>query len=224
MIYFQSDATLEECLAEFGIESIHPAAKIYPMMPDGLFNDLVYSVGHEGLEVDIILTHDGQLLDGKSRLKACFLSGMPPRFERLDPIYADDYIGFLKRINWARPPISQEKKYDLDRLIKTNQEMLVTPPYGGEHPEIDIGNLEAHPYCQCVPDMTDEEFAELKEDISGSGQLDPIIIFEGMILDGRHRFRACNELGIEPWFQGFDGPDSAKDYVVSKNLKRRNLA
>ncbi|MEC8848752.1 MAG: hypothetical protein VYB93_05730 [Pseudomonadota bacterium] len=31
------------------------------------------------------------------------------------------------------------------------------------------------------------------------------------------------ELGIEPWFKPFDGPDSARDYVVSKNLRRRNL-
>jgi hypothetical protein len=31
------------------------------------------------------------------------------------------------------------------------------------------------------------------------------------------------ELGIEPWFKDFDGPDSARDYVVSKNLRRRNL-
>jgi protein gp37 len=88
---------------------------------------------------------------------------------------------------------------------------------------MDYRMLECHPYCLAIPEMTDQEFAELKEDISGSGLLEPIVLFEGMILDGRHRFRACMELEIEPWFKPFDGPDSACDYVISKNLRRRNL-
>ena len=88
---------------------------------------------------------------------------------------------------------------------------------------MDYRMLECHPYCLAIPEMTDQEFADLKEDISGSGLLEPIVLFEGMILDGRHRFRACMELEIEPWFKPFDGPDSACDYVISKNLRRRNL-
>jgi len=88
---------------------------------------------------------------------------------------------------------------------------------------MDYRMLECHPYCLAIPEMTEQEFAELKEDISGSGLLEPIVLFEGMILDGRHRFRACMELEIEPWFKPFDGPDSARDYVISKNLRRRNL-
>lgn len=84
-------------------------------------------------------------------------------------------------------------------------------------------SMQMHPYCMAIPEMTQKEFADLKEDISGSGQLEPIVVFQGMILDGRHRFRACMELGVEPWFKQYDGPDSAKDYVISKNLKRRNL-
>lgn len=88
---------------------------------------------------------------------------------------------------------------------------------------IDYKNLEFHPYCLAIPAMPEQEFVELKEDISGSGLLDPIVIFEGMILDGRHRYRACVELEIEPWFKDFDGPDSALDFVISKNFRRRSL-
>lgn len=89
--------------------------------------------------------------------------------------------------------------------------------------EINKMQLECHPYCLAIPEMTEQEYQDLKGDISGSGLLEPIVLFDGMILDGRHRYRACLELEIEPWFKEFDGPDSLLDYVVSINLRRRHL-
>jgi ParB-like chromosome segregation protein Spo0J len=82
--------------------------------------------------------------------------------------------------------------------------------------------IDFHPYCEALPEMEPEEFAELMNDISGSGQLEPIVIFDGKILDGRHRYLACLELGIEPRFKAYDSPDSPLDYVISLNLKRRH--
>jgi protein gp37 len=84
--------------------------------------------------------------------------------------------------------------------------------------------MNLHPYCEMFPEMPEDEFALLKEDISGSGQLEPIVVFGGKILDGRHRFRACMELEIEPWFKEYDGPDSPLDYVWSANIRRRHLS
>ena len=55
-----------------------------------------------------------------------------------------------------------------------------------------------HPVPQLFPGMTDKEFAELKASISRDGQLQAIVTDGNEILDGRHRFRACLELGIEP--------------------------
>jgi hypothetical protein len=43
------------------------------------------------------------------------------------------------------------------------------------------------------------------------------------LFDGRHRHRACNESDVEPRFEEFTGPGSAYDYVISENLKRRDL-
>ena len=88
---------------------------------------------------------------------------------------------------------------------------------------INTEQMQLHPYCRCMPEMTLDEFDMLKNDIEGSGQIEPIVVFEGMILDGHYRYKACIEIGIDPWFVEFDGPDSAMDYVVSKNLKRRGL-
>jgi hypothetical protein len=48
------------------------------------------------------------------------------------------------------------------------------------------------------PDMSDEEFKALKEDIRNNGQMVPIWKAGEEIIDGRKRLRACQELGIEP--------------------------
>lgn len=83
--------------------------------------------------------------------------------------------------------------------------------------------LECHPLCLCIPEMTPEEYDELRTDIECVGLKVPIMLYEGMILDGRHRYRACMETGMEPTFDEFVGPGSAFEHVISHNLKRRNL-
>ena len=87
-----------------------------------------------------------------------------------------------------------------------------------------MNSIALHPYCSAIPEMAQEDYKSLKSDISGSGLLEPIVLFQGMILDGRHRYRACLELDIEPWFKDYDGPDSPMDYVISMNLRRRHLS
>jgi hypothetical protein len=48
--------------------------------------------------------------------------------------------------------------------------------------------------------MDAETFASLKADIEAHGLLRPILRHKGMVLDGRHRLRVCDELGIDPEF------------------------
>jgi ParB-like chromosome segregation protein Spo0J len=47
--------------------------------------------------------------------------------------------------------------------------------------------MEFHEVCNLFPEMTPDEFAELKADIAANGQLDPISTYRGKIVDGRHR-------------------------------------
>ncbi|MEX2106550.1 MAG: ParB/RepB/Spo0J family partition protein [Solirubrobacterales bacterium] len=70
--------------------------------------------------------------------------------------------------------------------------------------------------------MTDTEFAELKADIEANGLREPITMYEGKILDGRHRARACEELGIEVLTRDYSG-DEPVVFVVSMNVHRRHL-
>ena len=85
-----------------------------------------------------------------------------------------------------------------------------------------MNDLQPHPAATVFPEMSEKEFADLKEDIRLHGQRDPLTVFQGQILDGRNRYRACRELGIEAKTEEFIGDDPVA-FVVSKNLKRRHL-
>ena len=82
--------------------------------------------------------------------------------------------------------------------------------------------MEFHPVAAIFPLMEGREFEDLKEDIRVNGLLESIWTFEGKILDGRNRYRACKEIGVEPKFREWGG-GSALSFVVSMNLKRRHL-
>jgi len=80
-----------------------------------------------------------------------------------------------------------------------------------------------HPAADSFPMMDDGRYADLLLDIQVRGQIEPITLCDGMILDGRNRYRACVELGIEPKTRVFDGDDPWL-YVWSLNGERRDLA
>lgn len=84
--------------------------------------------------------------------------------------------------------------------------------------------LEAHEIATLFPTMSDVDLDHLRESIERQGQLDEILVFEGKILDGRHRYEACVELGREPKLREFKG--TAQDafvHSVALNLSRRHL-
>ena len=83
-------------------------------------------------------------------------------------------------------------------------------------------NYELHPLCTLFPRLDGNEFNALKEDIKQNGLRQPIVLKDGMILDGGNRYRACVEAGIEPKFVEFDG-DNIVSFVLSVNLHRRHM-
>jgi N6-adenosine-specific RNA methylase IME4/ParB-like chromosome segregation protein Spo0J len=89
--------------------------------------------------------------------------------------------------------------------------------------ELSPREYEYHEAANLFPLMNDEEFSGLVEDIRVNGLLEPVVLFDDKILDGRNRYRACLELGIEPKYLQYRGTHSPVEYVVSKNLHRRHL-
>ena len=85
-----------------------------------------------------------------------------------------------------------------------------------------MSGLRFHPLANVFPLLSDREHSELVADIRQRGLLEPIVLLGGLILDGRNRYRACVEAGVEPRFEEYEGSDPAS-YVVSLNLRRRHL-
>jgi ParB-like chromosome segregation protein Spo0J len=83
--------------------------------------------------------------------------------------------------------------------------------------------LKFHPLCTILPAMTPAANDELEADIVEHGLIDPIITYEGAIIDGRHRYLICRRTGVEPRFEEYTGHDPLA-FVISKNLKRRHLS
>jgi protein gp37 len=87
-----------------------------------------------------------------------------------------------------------------------------------------VSEYQQHPLSAAFPKMSDAAFAELRADIAANGLLAPITLYEDKVLDGWHRFCACEATGTEPRFRVFEGEDdAARKFVVSANLMRRHL-
>lgn len=86
-----------------------------------------------------------------------------------------------------------------------------------------IFDLESHRYADIFPMTEGESFENLKKDIQEQGLQQTIVLFENKILDGRNRFKACRELGLEPRFEEYKG-DKPLEFVISGNLHRRHLS
>jgi hypothetical protein len=84
--------------------------------------------------------------------------------------------------------------------------------------------MEFHPAANIFPMMTGDDYRALVESIQKNGydRAFPILTFEGMILDGRNRYTACLELGMEPKYQEWSGDDPWK-FVWLANSERRHL-
>jgi site-specific DNA-methyltransferase (adenine-specific) len=83
--------------------------------------------------------------------------------------------------------------------------------------------MEFHEICNIFPMMSEEEYRQLVQDIKANGLREPIWTYQGKIIDGRNRYLACMELGIEPRYREWDGQGSLVQFVVSLNLHRRHL-
>ena len=82
-------------------------------------------------------------------------------------------------------------------------------------------NYSQHPLSAAFPAMGSETFLALVEDVRSHGQRDTATLCDGMVIDGWHRYKACQELSIPCRFEEFSGLDAVA-FVRSKNQHRRH--
>src|SRR3990167_5399708 len=83
--------------------------------------------------------------------------------------------------------------------------------------------MEFHELADLFPLLSGAEYETLLEDIRLNGQIQPIWTYEGKILDGRNRYRVCEELEIEPYIEDYTGNDP-KRFVIAENISRRHMS
>jgi hypothetical protein len=81
--------------------------------------------------------------------------------------------------------------------------------------------MEYHEYANIYRMLPEKELQALAEDIKAKGQLLPITSYEGKILDGRNRYRACEIAGVEPRIEEYTGDDPLS-LIASLNDQRRH--
>jgi hypothetical protein len=88
--------------------------------------------------------------------------------------------------------------------------------------------MKYHPLANIFPLMEGAAFDALVADIKANGVRDPLVMHEGLLLDGRNRWRAAETACITITREGIKqfNPKKAGDplaWVISKNLQRRQL-
>ena len=81
----------------------------------------------------------------------------------------------------------------------------------------------SHPLADIFPMIAEADLKVLAADIAANGQVEPILLLEGKVLDGRNRQAACGLAGVDPVYTEFTGADPLS-FVLSKNLHRRHLS
>lgn len=73
--------------------------------------------------------------------------------------------------------------------------------------------------------LKDEEYEKLKESILIEGIRDPLVVWQGILLDGHHRYKIAQEHNLEFKIVEIELPDkdAVKEWIITNQLGRRNL-
>jgi ParB-like chromosome segregation protein Spo0J len=82
---------------------------------------------------------------------------------------------------------------------------------------------EPHKLASYYPKLNKEEYKALCKSIKTHGLLNDITLFEGAILDGTNRYRACIDEGVTPRFKQLPEGIDPIDFVIASNETRRHL-
>jgi hypothetical protein len=89
----------------------------------------------------------------------------------------------------------------------------------------ELRELTVHPLAKMIPVIAQGDLDRLIDDIKKHGVIDPLVMFEGKVLDGRNRLAVASVLGATVELEDFDGDKAAaRSYVWSANAARRHLS
>lgn len=82
---------------------------------------------------------------------------------------------------------------------------------------------QQHPLSAAFPAIGADDFQALKDSIENIGVQNPITLFEGLVIDGWHRYTAANDLGMDCPSKELDAWIDPRDFVLAQNKARRHV-
>jgi ParB-like chromosome segregation protein Spo0J len=74
------------------------------------------------------------------------------------------------------------------------------------------------------PDLSSADLTALQDSIATLGQLVPIVVYRGKVIDGRKRLAVCRALGVEPYILVISDDATATEYAAALNLLRTHYS
>lgn len=77
-----------------------------------------------------------------------------------------------------------------------------------------------------IPPLSQDELLQLEENIKKDGCRDPLVVCDGVLIDGHNRYSICKKLGIDfkTTRMFFESRDEIKIWIIRNQFGRRNLA
>jgi hypothetical protein len=93
----------------------HPLAELFPPLDENALQELAADIKANGLR-QAIVTHEGQVLDGRNRLAACKIADVEPRFKEFT---GDDPLGYVISLNLNRRHLDASQRAIVAARIAT---------------------------------------------------------------------------------------------------------
>ena len=76
-----------------------------------------------------------------------------------------------------------------------------------------------------IPPLTPEEFAQLEANLKAEGCRDPLVMWQGIIIDGHNRYEICTRhgIGFEKVRKEFADRSEVIEWIIRNQFGRRNL-
>jgi hypothetical protein len=80
-------------------------------------------------------------------------------------------------------------------------------------------------FADLIPPLSAEERQQLEQNILAEGCRDPLVVWQGTLIDGHNRYEICtrNDLGFETVQMQFESRDDVKIWIIKNQFGRRNL-
>lgn len=85
-------------------------------------------------------------------------------------------------------------------------------------------DFPAHPFALKGPGLDASAYADLRRSIREHGLLHPVVLFDGQVIDGVHRQRACREIGVECRYVELEPGQDPETYSRMANYARRHVS